>query len=161
MSDDQPAKPKPRGIWPPQAVLLGLMLEAVVILWRWPVTPPAWAMGLGGLMALIGLGLIFSAAAEFKRKQVGIVPFSPSQMLALGGPYRFTRNPMYIGMGLILAAVAVGTAVWIDLAAPLAFLVWVHLAYVLPEEAFLETRYGADYAAYRRRIPRWLGLPRR
>jgi|LakMenEpi03Aug12_release.lakeMendotaPanAssembly.Ray.scaffolds.fasta_scaffold431494_2 protein-S-isoprenylcysteine O-methyltransferase Ste14 len=158
MTEETPAKPKPRGIWPPQALLLGLLLQGVAILWRWPISPPTWAMGLGVVLFLMGVGLNFSAAMEFRRKKVGIVPFTPSEMLALGGPYRFTRNPMYIGMSLILAALAVGTGLWFDLLIPLVFLVWVHNAYVLPEEAFLEARYGADYDTYRRRIPRWIGL---
>lgn len=83
-------------------------------------------------------------------------PFDPPRKLVIAGPYRWVRNPMYIGAGFVL----VGTALYYQSAAIAAFaagfLVVAHAFVVLYEEPTLERTFGAQYADYRNAVHRWL-----
>jgi protein-S-isoprenylcysteine O-methyltransferase Ste14 len=83
-------------------------------------------------------------------------PFDPPRKLVHSGPYRWVRNPIYIGAGLVLA----GTALFYHSAALMAFaagfLMMAHIFVVLYEEPTLERTFGAQYADYRNAVPRWI-----
>jgi protein-S-isoprenylcysteine O-methyltransferase Ste14 len=84
------------------------------------------------------------------------VPFTQSTALVTGGIYRWTRNPMYLGMmsGLIGLAVLLGT---LSAFLPIPLFVWqIRRKFVLPEEAFLEGIFGGRYLEYKARVRRWL-----
>lgn len=92
----------------------------------------------------------------FKRTGQNPVPWTPSPELILEGPYRFTRNPMYLG--LTLFQVGIGFAInnlWISLFAAPALLV-VHFIAVLPEERYLTEKFGESYKAYLVKVRRYL-----
>src|ERR1700694_2773149 len=83
-------------------------------------------------------------------------PWKPSPELILKGPYRFTRNPMYLGITLF--EIGFGLAVnnlWISLFAVPALLT-VHFIAVLPEERYLSKKFGESYKAYRTQVRRYL-----
>jgi protein-S-isoprenylcysteine O-methyltransferase Ste14 len=152
--------PAERRFLPPHAFAVALLAQVPGIILTWPPTPPAWAIATAAAMVLAALGLGGSAVRQFMRNAVGLRPFSPTPTLARGGPYRFTRNPMYLGMVLLASALAVGLGVWWNLAAAAVLAVWLHFNFVLPEEAFLRAQFGDAFERYTREIPRWLGLPR-
>jgi len=83
-------------------------------------------------------------------------PFDPPRKLVAAGPYRWIRNPMYVGAGTALC----GAALYYQSAALVAFaagfFVFTHLFVVLYEEPRLERTFGARYADYRNAVPRWL-----
>jgi protein-S-isoprenylcysteine O-methyltransferase Ste14 len=83
-------------------------------------------------------------------------PFDPPRKLVVAGPYRWVRNPMYVGAGGVL----VGTALYYESAALVAFaagfLLAAHLFVVFYEEPTLERTFGAQYADYRNAVQRWL-----
>ena len=83
-------------------------------------------------------------------------PFDPPRQLVAAGPYRWVRNPMYVGAGAALA----GAALFYQSAALVAFaagfLVVAHLFVVFYEEPTLEMTFGARYADYRNAVPRWV-----
>ena len=84
------------------------------------------------------------------------MPFDEATTLVTGGSYRFTRNPMYLGMVLILLGAALGRG---SLGAflPIPAFVWViRRQFVLPEERFLEEAFGDAYRAYKQRVRRWI-----
>jgi protein-S-isoprenylcysteine O-methyltransferase Ste14 len=86
-------------------------------------------------------------------------PFDPPRRLVVSGPYRYVRNPMYLGAGLALAGAALfyeSGALW---AYTGGFLVLMHLAVVLYEEPTLKQTFGEDYETYCRRVRRWLPTP--
>ena len=107
--------------------------------------PPA-----GGALALAGVW-------AFARSRTTVNPLAPQRARALvtGGVYRYTRNPMYLGMLLALA----GWAVWLGNAAALLalplFVAVLNTLQIRPEEAALRARFGADYARYAQRVRRW------
>ena len=86
------------------------------LIWHVPIAPPGWSFIVrlaGALVVASGFWIMLSAVALFRRLGTKLAPWEPASKLALSGPYRFTRNPMYLGMALIVAGLAlVGNAVW-------------------------------------------------
>lgn len=111
----------------------------------------------GGLVVLVaGVGLIVAARRHFVRTGQSPIPWKPSPELILHGPFRFTRNPMYVGMTLIQLGlgVAVDNA-WISAFAIPALLI-VHVIAVLPEERYLAEKFGESYRRYLGQVRRYL-----
>ena len=110
----------------------------------------------GACAALFGLLLIISAPAMFAWNHTTIVPHGRARTLLVGGPYRLTRNPMYLG----LAVIYVGTALALNHLAAIPLLaipLWVLSTKTIPyEEATLEDIFGDEYRVYARRVRRWL-----
>jgi protein-S-isoprenylcysteine O-methyltransferase Ste14 len=112
--------------------------------------------GVGGLIVAVGAGIVASARVHFTRTGQSPIPWKPSPELILQGPYRFTRNPMYVGVTLIQIGLGVAfNNLWIALFAPLALLT-VHFVAVLPEERYLSERFGARYQSYLTQVRRYL-----
>lgn len=110
----------------------------------------------GAVPILFGVLLVLIAAGLFRRRKTTINPFGEPSMVVQDGFYRFSRNPMYLGMLLVL----VGIGVWLGnvmslLLAP-AFVVIMTRWYIVREERLLDARFGEQYRAYRRRVRRWL-----
>lgn len=110
----------------------------------------------GGAMLLVGLTLLVIAGGLFKRAGTDMIPFQSVSALVTSGVYRWSRNPMYLGMTLILFGTAVTVGAASALLVPPVFMAIVQWRYILPEEAMLEGLFGDDYRAYRRRVRRWL-----
>ncbi len=147
---------KPR-IFPPVWLLLCLL--ALVALDRWlPIAQlyPSLSRWWNWLVILPGLVLIIIALGGFRKADTGAVPFSKSTALVTDGIYRFTRNPMYLGMALILAGVAIrlGTlSAWL----PVVFFIFIiQRQFVRNEEIFLTAIYGDEFRAYCRKVRPWL-----
>jgi protein-S-isoprenylcysteine O-methyltransferase Ste14 len=143
--------------------------------------PPIWAMifalaGVGASMALgwpmvpglpipnLGIPLaIFAwippiwAAMLFRREGTEIDPTSPAnKKLVTEGPYRLTRNPMYLGLVITTLGLAIWIGAWPMFAAPVAVFAvanWVHIPF---EEAKMRRQFGAAYDAYAARVRRWV-----
>ncbi len=92
----------------------------------------------------------------FLKRGTSLIPGKRAEALVTSGPYRFTRNPMYVGMAFLY----VGLALWLDVLWALAFLPVVLLVVdrrvIAPEERYLEARFGDEYRAYKQRVRRWL-----
>jgi protein-S-isoprenylcysteine O-methyltransferase Ste14 len=111
-----------------------------------------------GLPALLLAGW---ALATFRRARTAIEPWRAATTLVRHGPYRITRNPMYVGLTLLTAALAFAADLpWLLLLGPVAPLATDQLV-IRKEERHLAARFGADYQAYRREVPRWVGRRRR
>jgi len=111
---------------------------------------------LGLIPLLAGVALAVSGAALFKRHGTGVVPFSPVTRLVVAGPYRFTRNPMYLGMVLLLCGVAVmfGTlSPWLVI--PF-FAWWIDRRFIAQEEVMLQEAFGQEYVQFKQRVRRWI-----
>lgn len=79
-----------------------------------------------------------------------------ASVLVTGGVFGRTRNPMYVSMALLLLSLAVLEGKWPLLAGPILFVLYIGRFQIRPEERALTARFGTDYEAYRRRVPRWL-----
>jgi len=113
-----------------------------------------WVGGVIVVAAILGLGLW--PVMLFRRSGQSENPWKPTFSIVERGPYRFTRNPMYLQMMLVCIGVAVMlTNGWIVVLTPVGAWLLQRLA-ILPEEAYLERKFGEAYVAYKRRVRRWL-----
>ena len=118
------------------------------------IVAPARVAGIA--LATAGVLFAFWGIATFRRRKTTILPHRPVSALVAEGPYRVTRNPMYVGFTLLyLGGTALVNSAW-----PLAFLpviLFVMNAVVIPgEERHLAARFGEPYREYCRRVRRWL-----
>jgi protein-S-isoprenylcysteine O-methyltransferase Ste14 len=115
-----------------------------------------WLTALGFVFLIAGLTLIILAFGTFRAKGTNVNPTAPSTTVVTEGPYRFTRNPMYVGLALVYLAVAAWTAsLWACvLLVPVLFIV--RYAVVAREERYLTAKFGTAYTAYTQRVHRWL-----
>ena len=111
---------------------------------------------LGRLVILIGLALIGWSAIWFWRKKTPIEPGHQPKALIIEGPYRLTRNPIYVGLALILLGYALGQGGLSGLVPVFAFPIVIHRRFVLPEEAMLRAAFPTEAEAYIARTRRWL-----
>ena len=137
------------------AILVGVGLGYLAGPARAPIGDALRLLASGVILAC-AVGLIASALGRFRRSGQSPTPWSPSPSLILTGPYRFTRNPMYVAMTLL--QIGLGLAfdnLWIALLAAPALAV-IHLVAVRPEETYLAARFGQSYAEYCARVRRYL-----
>ncbi len=149
---------RPR-LLPPKALLLSLLVQLPLVLRSWPLKPTRVPVLVGIAMLTAGVAVNVWAERLFRKSGTGVCPLSPVSRLISEGPYRFTRNPMYLGMVLISASAAMIADVQLNPWAAAALAVWLHFQFVLPEEEFLRDRLGVAYLEYASRTPRWLGRP--
>ena len=145
---------------PPPIVALVTAVLMWLIAWSLPlfafIFPARNAFGISLVTA--GLIIAISGVVTFRRAKTTVNPTKPqsSSSLVSWGVYRITRNPMYLGLFLIL----IGWAIY--LSKPIAFLVlpgyilYINLFQIVPEERVLATLFGADFIAYKSRVRRWL-----
>ena len=149
-------KPR-RYIYPPIWLVFGLI--AIFVLDRF--LPLArftgnFAMGLGGFAIIIGLMLLVHAAGMFKTAETDLVPFQNVTSLVTTGVYRVTRNPMYLGMALILLGVACTTGIASGLLVTPVFMAIIEFRFIRPEEQMLLGIFGEEFETYCSRVRRWL-----
>lgn len=123
---------------------------------QWPLSPQRlWLVAvLGGMGVLLDL----SALSVFLRMRTTLSPFSPTRtrFIVRGGPYRLSRNPMYLGLACVLGAFAVYLCHPLALLGPLLFVAWINRFQIQPEERILLARFGEPYALYLKTVRRWL-----
>ena len=134
---------------------------AVALEWLTPlyILPPpfSWSIAVPGVALFAVAGwLAWSATRAFQAAETNVDPKSPSLVLVEAGPYRFTRNPMYLGMVLLQIGFGLLFSLdWALILAPVLFCV-LHFGVVLREEAYLLEKFGAPYEAFLGRTRRWI-----
>ncbi|MEO8812156.1 MAG: isoprenylcysteine carboxylmethyltransferase family protein [Caulobacteraceae bacterium] len=143
---------------PPIWVLFFLILTTVVsYLTGWPAIPYGHSLPVG--IALIAVSFITPiwAVVLFRSEETQLSPTSEiNDKLVTGGPFRFTRNPMYLGLVILSLGVAVATGALPMFAAPILIFAtanWVHIPF---EEAKMRRQFGPAFAEYARNVRRWL-----
>ena len=146
----------PRRINPPHYFLMSLITIALLALIPGD-TFLGWPWRLLGLIP-IGAGLVLAivAARRFSTVGTNIVPLTRSSVLVTDGPFAYTRNPMYLGMTLVLIGAALLIArPWPWLVVP-AFVAVLQMRFIRHEERLMEQTFGEAYRAYRARTRRWI-----
>lgn len=135
------------------AVAAGVLVDGNALDWT-HITHPSQLAGLA--VALTGFALIGLSLGLFRRFRTRPEPWQPSSALVTSGLYRFSRNPMYLGMALVSGGIALyfesiiaGVLIAIVIAIMDRFV-------IAREERYLARRFGAEYDAYRLRVRRWL-----
>ena len=134
----------------PQLILRGSTGEATAL-----------AIVAGSLLAAAGLALLVSCIFRFASEGGGtLAPYDPPGTLVARGPYRFTRNPMYVGVLAILLGLSLANASW-PLLGYAAFVAACFCVFVMAvEEPSLEQQFGDSYRRYKADVPRWIGRPK-
>jgi protein-S-isoprenylcysteine O-methyltransferase Ste14 len=106
--------------------------------------------------AAFGIGLMGAAIGLFRRTEQDPKPWEPTPEIISTGVYRFTRNPMYVGMALLQGGIGLALAsAWIIALVPVVLAV-VYVTAVRHEEAYLEEKFGAIYLKYKSLVRRWI-----
>lgn len=117
---------------------------------------------LAGLPLAAGIALGAAALMKFRQARTSVNPvdLSKTSRLVSDGIFRITRNPMYLGLTLLLS----GWAVWLGAASPWLipplFVIVITIVQIIPEEQMLGRLFGEQYLAYQRRVARWIGVLR-
>jgi protein-S-isoprenylcysteine O-methyltransferase Ste14 len=120
------------------------------------IWPGVWVRLIGLVPLVGGIWLFSSARAAFRRRRTALMPWTPSTNLVQDGPYRFSRNPIY----LAFASMYLGAALIFD---SICILIMLVIAVVLfdrmqipREERYLQEKFGEEFARYRAKVRRWV-----
>ena len=147
---------KPERILPPVYFLAAVCLMAALH-FLFPIArilPAAYSSG--GVLILIGMFLILWAVRLFGKAGTTIKPFEASTKMIVAGPYRWSRNPIYLGMAIILLGIGLVFGTLTPFAILPLFVWLIQKNFIAREEAMLDKSFGAAYAEYKKRIRRWL-----
>lgn len=146
------------GLIRPPLVYLGSIALGLILHLLWParLLPSSVGAPLGAAVTLLAVGLFVSAVRTFRAAGTPVPGNRPTTMIVRAGPYRFSRNPIYLAFSLF----QLGLSLWINspallitLLPSIALMAWV----VIPkEERYLEARFPSDYLAYKASVRRWL-----
>jgi protein-S-isoprenylcysteine O-methyltransferase Ste14 len=156
------------GVMFPRLVPLAIIMVTLAGLLQWIVPvqivsdvaflediDPDWLMAFGALIAIGGFALSLAGYQALRRQGADVDPAEPVKVLVTDGVFRWTRNPIYLGMWIALSGVALAFATdWLLILVVPASVI-VNFAAVRPEEAYLEQKFGRAYRNYGRRVPRY------
>ena len=142
----------------PPVVVLGSLLSAAVLTVAWPLPffPRVLRLSVGGLLIAMAAGLFSCSISQFRTAGTPVPGNKPTTALVCIGPYRYSRNPIY----LAFFALHLGLAICVNslwLVAALIVTVAIIAVVVVPrEERYLTGRFGAEYLEYKASVRRWL-----
>lgn len=144
---------------PPPALFGGALLLGLTVDWLfgWHLPMPVFARSLLALI-LIGIGAVplIAALLALKQANTAIPPWLPTRQIVTTGPYKFSRNPIYIGLVLVYVGLVIMLGSGAGLVLLLPVLGILHFGIVLREEAYLTGKFGEMYKNYCASTPRWL-----
>ena len=134
------------------AIVVGTLLERV---WRWRLPLSGWGRLAGLLLIVAAVSLAVWAVRAFDRAKTSPKPHKPTTAIVRSGPFRYTRNPIYIAFTLIqLGAALMGASGWI-FALIVPVLLLIRFGVIAREERYLERKFGDEYSNYKRSVRRW------
>ncbi len=130
----------------------GLLLNAAAPVGRVPAPMRA----IGALPLLAGISFIGLSLREMRRARTNVSPYKPTEALVEAGPYRLSRNPIYVGFALIHAGVGLLTGAAWALVSLVPAVAVIRFGVIDREERYLRRRLGRPYEEYAARVRRWL-----
>ena len=110
----------------------------------------------GWILIILGVGLVVWAQVTFRRHHTTVIPRRPATAMVTDGPYAWTRNPMYLSFTIFYLGLALHTGMlWPIVLLPIV-LILLTLFVIRREERYLDDAFGAEYAAFRARVRRWV-----
>ena len=144
---------------PPFVPVIGLVIGIVLEQWVLPISQPLMPIiryGVGGLLIVVGLLLMAAAFGLFRSTGQDPKPWEATPEIISTGIYGFTRNPMYVSMGLLQAGIGLALVnAWIVLFVPATWIT-IYLIAIRHEEAYLEKKFGSVYLDYKKSVRRWI-----
>lgn len=150
---DNPGVRIPPPLFYAAAIVGGWLLDR-----RWSLSIGAGVLRpvLAWLLFASFLLLMGSSVGSFRRMRTSVLPFRPATTLVISGPYRYTRNPMYVAAGLLTVALGLWLNTWWPIVLLIPTLVIIRHHVIGREESYMHRRFGAEYDAYTRQVRRWL-----
>jgi len=153
-------KDTPGVIAPPPLIVLGFLVVGFAADWLldgagFPL-PDGVRYGLAALLAVTGALLAIAGTRRFKQAGTNVPPWQPATALVTSGIYRYTRNPMYLGLSVFYAGLALLINGVVTLLLLPALLLVMHYGVVLREERYLEAKFGENYRRYKQAVRRWV-----
>jgi protein-S-isoprenylcysteine O-methyltransferase Ste14 len=146
------------GVFRPPLIYLATIAGGLVLHWAWPCP-----MAGGGLVRALGLALVVASvlllglsARRFRAAGTPVPARKPTTAIVRTGPYRFSRNPIYLGFSLLQLGIALWVGSWWLVATLAVALAIIHYVVVPREERYLEVRFGDEYRDYKASVRRWL-----
>ncbi len=137
-------------------VALGVLLHRYALPWPVPGPDGPVRAAIAVAVVAVGVGVALAALGLFWRTGQNPEPWKPTPSIVSDGIYRFTRNPMYVGLAIIQIGAGIGAGtLWITALTPLSLIAVYWLA-VRPEEAYLEAKFGDEYLRYKTSVRRWI-----
>lgn len=141
----------------PPLLYAGTFVVALILQWLRPLPILRQMLGLGLGISLFVLGAAFITWGRRTMQGAGtnIDPTQPTTALALGGPFVFTRNPLYVGLTVLYLGLTLAANTWWGVIVLAPLLIVMHFGVVLREERYLSRKFGSAYAEYRGRVRRY------
>jgi protein-S-isoprenylcysteine O-methyltransferase Ste14 len=142
---------------PPLAYLVGFLIAVGLELAFPPGGMPAWLRVGGAIVCLAAFVPInLGAVGRFVRTETPVNPYKPATRLVTSGPFRVTRNPMYLGLALLYAGLAFALDVIWAFPLLVVVIVLIDRLVIAREEPYLERLFGQEYLDYKQRVRRWI-----
>ena len=142
----------------PPVWFFGAILVMVAIWYGVPGTQVAGNLHLYAGIGLMAVGISFAVYGkkQFDHAGTPVRPFTKSSALVMSGPFRFSRNPMYLAMVVVLIGVGLALGKIAPFAVIPIFIMWIRSRFIRYEEQIMEARFGAAYLDYKNRVRRWI-----
>jgi len=134
-------------------ILLEIILSLLLPIHKLSITPYNY---LGLVIVVSGLWLNLSSKRTVLNNKTTIIPFQKSTVLVINGAFRYTRNPMYLGMLLVLVGEAIVLRSASAFLFPILFIPLISIKYISPEEKILENTFKDKYLEYKQKVRRWI-----
>jgi protein-S-isoprenylcysteine O-methyltransferase Ste14 len=146
------------GIFRPPLIYGAAIAIGLACQWLWPrpVLSGVWLGPLGGGLIVAALVLLAAAVQRFRAAGTPVPARKPTTAIVRTGPYRFSRNPIYLAFSLLQLGIALWLNSWWLVATLAAAVACVHYIVIPREEQYLEARFGAEYRDYKAAVRRWM-----
>lgn len=142
----------------PPFIYGGGFIVVLILRWLWPMP----IVGHGGplwvalALAIVGVAIVVLAARTLRAAGTNVDPLLPTTAIVTAGPYRFSRNPIYVGLTLFYLGLSLTFNTWWAVIILVPILAIMHLGVVRREERYLEQKFGEPYRQFRSRVRRYL-----
>ncbi len=149
--------------WQVSEVVFGIpLLAAIVLQFVVPLSLPGKPLRpiiitVGVLLVIMGLVLVILARREFAKHGERTDPGNPTHQIMTTGVFAFSRNPLYLGIVIFLAGIALAVNLPWMLVMLVPSIIGCHIILIAPEERYLAAKFGEEYAQYTRSVQRWIG----
>ncbi|WP_420548371.1 methyltransferase family protein [Curvivirga sp.] len=146
--------------FPPPLVALVFLIHLGLVAYLYPDTIFSFPYQsyIAVIIGLIGLALGITASIEFRKVKTAVNPRKPelAQSLVTNGIFKYSRNPMYLGLVIIICAAVIFAGNFITLMHPILLVMYLHFFQIRPEERILLDKFGEDYLVYMTHTRRWI-----
>ena len=147
-------------ILPPPLLYLAAVIALFGLRWFWPApifAASTFALYAGAILSVAALALGIWAVLALRLAGTNVDPRKTSTAMVTAGPFRFTRNPIYVGFTVLYLGITLALNCWWGLALLVPTLIVMHVGVIRREEHYLERKFAADYLRYKYNVSRYVG----